>query len=171
MTHFSLLNFGEEKLEIHPHFVFGCNFSIRKSVLLKVGGFHPDGMPGALLKYRGDGETYVAEQVQALGYKTLFNPRASIHHVVPTSRMTIDYLKKRAYAEGITQSYIDTRYKRKTNSGFLSSLRKFVRQKINLANPIEHAVQQAFQNGYDFHQQELKNDKALVEWVTKDSYL
>ncbi len=171
MTHFSLLNFGQETKEIHPHFVFGCNFIIRKNLLTKIGGFHPDGMPAKLLKYRGDGETYVAEQVQALGYKTLFDSRISIHHVVPVSRMSIDYLKKRAYAEGITQSYIDTRYKLQTRSGLLAKLRKFVRQTLNLANPIEHAVQQSFWQGYTFHQEELKKDRELLRWVTKESYL
>jgi glycosyltransferase involved in cell wall biosynthesis len=171
MTHFSLLNFGEETKEVHPHFVFGCNFVIRKNLLIKMGGFHPDGMPPKLLKYRGDGEAYVAEQVQALGYKTLFNPRISIHHAVPASRMTIDYLKKRAYAEGITRSYIDIRYKRQTPAGLLSKLRKVLRQTITLAKPIDHAVLRSFQQGYTFHQEELKKDRELLAWVTKESYL
>lgn len=171
LSHLSLLNFGDQPKEIHPHFVFGCNYCIRKSLLIKAGGFHPDGMPPEFIKYRGDGETYVAEQVQALGYKTLFNPRVSIYHVVPASRMTIDYLKKRAFSEGISQSYIDTRYNRKRSTSFLATFRRFVKQRLNLVSPLEKAAQESFDEGYFFHQRELKKDKKLMDWVMKENYL
>src|SRR5688572_6394022 len=59
LTYFSLLDLGEKPKHVHPHFIFGCNFAIRKKVLVTIGGFHPDGMPEPLLKYRGDGETFV----------------------------------------------------------------------------------------------------------------
>jgi glycosyltransferase involved in cell wall biosynthesis len=176
ITYFSLLDLGEEVKEIDPHFVFGCNFAIRKSILLQARGFHPDGMPTPLLKYRGDGETYVANQVQALGFRTIYNPKASVKHWVPASRMNLDYIKKRAFAEGITQSYIDTRKKNleKVEKEFtlLSSV-KSVKKTISefFLGDLKKQILKSFREGYNFHQSELRKDKDLLSWVLKDSYL
>jgi hypothetical protein len=60
---YSILDFGNAIQEISPDYVWGCNFSIRKEVLLKVRGFHPDGMPDEFLRYRGDGETSVSREI------------------------------------------------------------------------------------------------------------
>ena len=109
MSYFSLLDFGDKVMEIDPDFVFGCNFSIRKSLLTQIGGFHPDGVPDSQLKYRGDGETHVGRQVSKLGYKTMYNPKASVNHWVPKSRMNLSYIKKRAFMSGISQSYTNSR--------------------------------------------------------------
>lgn len=173
ITYFSLLDFGDEVKEIPPHFVFGCNFSIRKELLVTIGGFHPDGMPASMLKYRGDGETFVAEQVEKLGYRTIYNPKASVKHWVPASRLNIDYLKKRAYAEGITQSYMDTRRKNISSSRWLSELLLSVRKQFRLspANPLLQDLQSSHREGYSFHQKEMKKNTALRDWVLKERYL
>ena len=173
ITYFSLLDLGDEAKEIHPHFVFGCNFSIRKDVLNRIGGFHPDAMPASMLKYRGDGETFVAEQVKKLGYLTVYNPKASVKHWVPASRMNIDYLKKRAFAEGVSQSFIDTRKKNIAQSTTFLDLLRSVKKlfKSSSTTSLRETIQSSFDEGYAFHQQEMKNDKALREWVLKENYL
>jgi glycosyltransferase involved in cell wall biosynthesis len=105
----SILDFGDAIKYIPPGYIWGCNFSIRKSTLLETNGFHPDGFPQELIKYRGDGETYVADYIQKKKYKSIYNPKASIYHFVPKSRMTIDYFCKRAFNQGISNSYADIR--------------------------------------------------------------
>jgi glucosyl-dolichyl phosphate glucuronosyltransferase len=60
LGYYSLIDFGDEVKEISPLYVYGCNFSIRKQILLDIGGFHPDSFPKELLKFRGDGESSVA---------------------------------------------------------------------------------------------------------------
>jgi glucosyl-dolichyl phosphate glucuronosyltransferase len=173
MAEFSLLDFGDTIKQIHPHFVFGCNFSIRKSVVNKIGGFHPDALPQSLLKFRGDGETHVSDQVLSLGYKTIYNPNASVQHFVPASRMNIDYLKKRSYAEGITRSYRDIRKMGFVDERLFTTLKHETKKLLNLMreNKIGRAVCRSFYNGYYFHQQEVKRDEALLAWVMKENNL
>jgi glucosyl-dolichyl phosphate glucuronosyltransferase len=173
LPHFSLLDFGDEPKDIHPHYVFGCNFSIRKDLLFQIGGFHPDGMPANLLRYRGDGETHVARSAGQRGYRTRYNPKASVKHWVPASRMTLEYMKKRAFAEGITQSYTDTRRKAFGEMSLKERLKNWWRLGIKRmpADPLFREMRKSFLEGYRFHQRELKQDKTLLDWVLKETYL
>ena len=52
----TLLDLGDEPKQIDPLLVWGASFFIRRSLVYELGGFHPDGMPPELLRYRGDGE-------------------------------------------------------------------------------------------------------------------
>ena len=200
---YSLLDFGEEVKEISPLLVWGCNFSIRKNVLIEAGGFHPDSMPEELIKYRGDGETHVSRKFQAMGYKAIYNPKASVYHRVPTSRMTLEYLKKRNYNQGISDSFTDIRnnynrtennykktnsnsfyqrIKKKSSKEILSAIKrrlKFVihrsieiipRFKQDNNDYIREEMKKAYQEGYKYHQNEVKNDPELLKWVLKDNY-
>ncbi|GAF77238.1 unnamed protein product, partial [marine sediment metagenome] len=80
--YYSLLDFGNKVQEISPRYVWGCNFAIRKKITFELGGFHPDGMPKDLIRYRGDGETSLSRKILNRGYKTLYNPAASVYHLV-----------------------------------------------------------------------------------------
>ncbi len=175
MSYFSLLDFGDNVIEIDPDFVFGCNFSIRKSLLAKIEGFHPDGVPDSQLKYRGDGETHVGRQVSQLGYRTIYNPKASVNHWVPKSRMNLAYIKKRAYMSGISQSFTNSRKELmelnelKRNPTFIKTLRKI--KQLFLPKSLKSEILRSYYEGYEFHQSELRKDKELVNWVTKTNYL
>ena len=105
----SLIDVGDEQRWISPYYVYGCNFSIRKDILVEIGGFHPDGMPKELLRYRGDGETFVSRKIIELGCKAVYSPGAKIHHLVPASRMTTDYFCHRSYIQGISGSFAQMR--------------------------------------------------------------
>jgi len=56
----SLIDLERESVVIDPLYIFGLNFSIRKSVLLELAGFNPDCIPSNLQMYQGDGETGLA---------------------------------------------------------------------------------------------------------------
>ncbi len=75
LGYLSILDLGDEKKFISPFHVFGCNFSIRKNILLEAGGFHPDAMPKELIIYRGDGETHVSEYIHKKKVQGLLPPR------------------------------------------------------------------------------------------------
>jgi glycosyltransferase involved in cell wall biosynthesis len=105
----SLIDLGERTKIIDPLLVFGCNFSIRRTVLIEANGFHPDGLPSELVRFRGDGENYVSRYVAAKGLDAFYHPEASVYHHVPRSRMTVEYLCQRAYNEGISSSYTKIR--------------------------------------------------------------
>lgn len=175
ITYFSLLDFGDAPKVVHPYFVFGCNFSIRKDLLFEIKGFHPDGMPQSMLKYRGDGESHVAITLHDMGFKTMYNPKASVKHWVPASRMKMNYIKKRAFAEGITQSYIDTRKKffDDKNEFAYGKLANQLKERIRefFLGDIKKEISRSFREGYKFHQAELSRDEDLRSWVVKDNYL
>lgn len=105
LGYLSLIGLGDYSKLVNPDQIFGCNFAVRRSVLLEAGGFHPDSMPQDLIRFRGDGETCVSKYIQNKGYKALYNPLASIYHWVPASRMTIEYFCRRSYNQGISDSY------------------------------------------------------------------
>jgi glucosyl-dolichyl phosphate glucuronosyltransferase len=110
LGYLSVIDLGDDTKPVNPYYVFGCNFAIRRSILFEAGGFHPDGMPQELIHFRGDGESYVANYIQSKGYKALYNPLASIYHWAPESRMTTEYFCRRAYNQGISDSYTTIRH-------------------------------------------------------------
>lgn len=176
---FSLLDFGDGVKEISPYYVYGCNFSIRKKVLLEVGGFHPDGMPDELLKYRGDGETAVSEGILKKSYITLFNPKASVSHWVPKSRMSMEYVYKRGYIQGISNSYNQIRARGKHtriqfSCYYLRHIINCVKNEIKSIfgmnqSPYTHFFQ-GYNDGFLYHQKATLGDKNLMNWIQKKNY-
>ena len=122
LGYLSLIDLGERLRFVDPLYVFGCSFSVRRSILLEAGGFHPDGMPQKLIHFRGDGESYVSRYIAAKGYKALYHPEASVYHHVPCSRMTIEYFCQRAYNEGISGSFARIRTAHGLDDGLKGSI-------------------------------------------------
>lgn len=104
---FSILDLGDSTLELKQgEYVYGCNMSLRRDILFKSGGFNPDGYGNPnLIWFRGDGECGLIDKIQALGFKVIYEPRAWLYHYIPESRMTEEYLYRRAFTDGISKSY------------------------------------------------------------------
>lgn len=178
LGYYSVLDFGNETKEISPRFVWGCNFSIRKQILLEANGFHPDSMPKDLIKFRGDGESSISDFVYKKKYKTIYNPKASVYHFVSSKRMTFEYLYERNFAQGISDSYSDIRKNKGVKSYLYRNLKecKFKLKKyINLMLPADdkktkQVIETGVHDGYNFHQLEVLKDPQLLEWVLKDNY-
>lgn len=102
---FSVIEIGEEPRRVNPGMIFGCNFAVRKEIIKKAGGFHPDGVPDIYLKYRGDGESYITGFIRKYNMKAMFYPEASIHHMVTKQRLTKGYVEKVAYRTGISAGF------------------------------------------------------------------
>jgi glycosyltransferase involved in cell wall biosynthesis len=113
LGYLSILDFGDTIMEIPPNYVWGCNFSVRKKIILGAKGFHPDGFPQHMIKYRGDGETHISQYIGKTNFKTIYNPKASVYHFVPKNRLTVDYFCKRAFNQGVSDSFADFRRKLK----------------------------------------------------------
>src|SRR5262249_15823903 len=101
----SLLELGGNTIEIHPNYIWGLNFAIRRRALFDLGGFHPDCVPDALQHFQGDGETGLTMKALAQGYKAVFTPGAMVYHFISPSRMTPEYFERRAYFQGVCDSY------------------------------------------------------------------
>jgi len=182
----SILDFGEGRFDVDPHYVWGCNFSVRRDVLLSAVGFHPDAMPADRIHLRGDGESHVSEWIRLAGMRAVFDSGASVHHTVPASRMTSDYFSQRAYAQGISDSYTDIRTHGTSRCPVSVRIRRRAR---NLARHVAAAARHpttsagresgrvvrrsllGWQSGYDFHQRAVDEDPELLAWVTKENYL
>lgn len=182
----SILDFGEGRFDVDPHYVWGCNFSVRRDVLLAAGGFHPDAMPADRIHLRGDGETHVSEWIVRAGMRAVFDSGASVHHAVPALRMTPEYFFQRAYAQGISDSYTDIRIHGTSKIPAQVRIRRRTR---NWARRIAAAARYptsttgresgrvvrrsllGWQSGYDFHQRAVDEDPGLLAWVVRENYL
>lgn len=110
LSQLSLLDLGYQALALcSPWHIYGCNFIIKKHVLFAAGGFHPDGMPDNLLRYRGDGESYISQYVIDNGLLSLYHPSCKICHRVPAKRLTHDYIEYVAVRNIYSQAYADCR--------------------------------------------------------------
>lgn len=167
LGYLSILDFGDKVQEVSPFYIFGCNFSIRKNILLEAGGFHPDGMPQNLIRYRGDGETYVSQYIRSKGYKVIYNPKASVYHFVSAGRMTKKYFIQRAYNQGISDSYTDIRDNRRRYF-FIKNIKLWLKK--YLFNK-DTAIDKSFVEGYQYHQEQVREDPQLLAWVKRDSYI
>ena len=159
---YSILDFGDTVHEIPHEYVWGCNFSIRKDLLKKVGGFHPDAFPREMIKYRGDGETAVSFVVRDMGLKCVYNPKASVYHVVSSGRLTVEYIYQRAFNQGISDSYASIRKNQALSIPQLYS---------PPSNTIQETVNRGTVDGFNYHQQMVSTDSKLKEWVLMDSYI
>jgi glucosyl-dolichyl phosphate glucuronosyltransferase len=177
----SIIEFTIPPREISPYLVWGCNFAIRKDVLLQAGGFHPDGMPKELIRFRGDGETHVSRYVAETGMKCLFHPGASVYHKVTPDRMTFTYFRQRGFNQGVSDSYTKLRKQDETVQSSKHNLVKRVmsyafRQSLSYFDSAE--VKKAFDElklgygeGYAFHQAAYRDDPELREWVHLTTYI
>ncbi|MBM5816106.1 MAG: glycosyltransferase family 2 protein [Cyanobacteria bacterium K_Offshore_surface_m2_239] len=174
----------EGKKDHDPFMVWGCNFAIRKSVLLAAGGFHPDGMPKHLIRFRGDGETHVARYVADNKLKCIFDSKASVFHKVTPERMSLPYFRRRGFNQGISDSYAFLRNfsasdqqdksntKQKESSWLKKSLR-MVKRRIfpeKIQNPALIEFGLGFSEGFAYHQHAYSTDPDVRDWVHKQNY-
>lgn len=185
----SILDRGDKIIEINDNNIYGCNFSIRRSILYIVGGFNPDAMPWNLIKYRGDGETGLLVKVRAEGYKLIYTPFAVVKHVIPKDRLALEYFKKRAFIQGISTSYTIIRKNRGLEGG---GCKKLIRKILGSALSTTHRYMNCYKyiykgqfdyikynelahkyhlKGIKFHRDEVLKDKGLMEYILKEKYL
>jgi glucosyl-dolichyl phosphate glucuronosyltransferase len=184
----SLLDLGESEREIDPNYVWGLNFAIRRRALYDLGGFHPDCVPEKLQRFQGDGETGLTMKARSRGYTAVYQPKATIYHTIPASRMTPEYFEKRAYYQGVCDSYSKIRRERSgaLKSSPLRNARRIAGRVVRFLNhlqdqarvtaetaeatAIRHRVRRAYQAGYEFHQSAVRSEPELLAWVIRSDY-
>jgi len=175
----SLLDGGNSTKEIDPCYVWSLNLAIRKEILFKLGGFHPDLIPKPLQRFQGDGETGLGLNIARAGLKALYHPEVSVRHEVPASRLTAQYFAQRAFFQGVADSYTQVRAEgqsRQTKTWWPDSLRpikrtfEFIRDAGRGMSTIRRQTVKAYNAGYKFHQDEVQRDPQLLEWVLQKDY-
>lgn len=80
----------------------GGNMAFRRGTLTAYGCFNPSlGRTGGELT--GGEESDLFERMKADGVKFAYLPDAVIRHVIPPSKLTLDYLRRLAFGTGISQ--------------------------------------------------------------------
>lgn len=189
----SLLDFGTEVCEISPKFVWGLNYTIRKTDLMELGGFHPDNMPANLQMFQGDGETGLSLKAIEKGKKALYHPGVMLYHQISKERLTFEYFDKRAFYQGVANSFIKIRKEaglytsdninRKTGlRSIIKYMKKYINQRDQYAK--KHILDdlppkikefkarflQKQKEGFDFHQQSFKTNPDIAKWCLKENY-
>lgn len=176
---YSLCDLGNELINIPATYAFGCNFIIKRSVLLECCGFHPDGVPDDQIMYRGDGETSVARKIERMGLSTIYSPNIEITHRITKQQLAKEYIYKRGYIEGISSSFTVIRNRGKPGLDFVTILKNIKKKlgiifsKINLTD--EFKINALFYTGYlkgmSDHQDEVYKNKKLYSWVMSDNFM
>lgn len=193
----SLLDIGRDINSINPNLIWGLNFAIRRDVLLECGGFHIDLVPKQYMRWQGDGETGLTMKLAAKGYNAAYRQDSLLFHQCGPDRLNPEYFAKRAYYQGVCNSYTELRRRLRdgelqqipasqanTMKGALKCLLdKFTTQIRSRPKPqvpqsrwaadasvVRALCQQAEHDGYLFHQNEAAADPSLREWICRDHY-
>jgi glucosyl-dolichyl phosphate glucuronosyltransferase len=181
-TWLSLMDFGNRKKIIHPNYVWGLNFCIRKEAFRTLGGFHPDCITNQLALYQGDGETGLTMKAAAKDYTALYHPLLKVYHFVSKERLKEDYFLKRAYFQGICNSFTDLRRKEleETNFQVPRNIKAIIYSKWDAMKKIfltpadvkrlKKRLKRAELSGYELHQQAFYSNSAIKEWVLRKDY-
>lgn len=168
--HLSLFDQGPAKIQCDPGNVWGLNYSIRKSALYDCGGFHPDCIPKSLQRYQGDGESGLSAKLKQSRLFAVYHPDVSVTHVIPASRMTVGAFGSRAFYQGVCDSYSQIRRDGKTESNALEMGNHFEISQTPTSDDVRQLIAVEQQNGFAYHQNEVRNDDTLLEWVLKPDY-
>src|SRR5262245_24842530 len=100
-------------LDGSPHSIMpiGANMAIRHNALTRVGGFRTDlGKLEGTLRTGEDHELYL--RLVAAGFHGVYEPKAVVHHFVPTARLTREYFRKWLYQNGRDVCRLEASYQR-----------------------------------------------------------
>jgi len=174
--YFSILDDEEGPKEVQ--WIYGCNFSIRKDLLFKLGGFNPDAFGNKKMWWmRGDGEIGLLRKVHNVEKKVIYNPKAIVWHFIPKSRLTVEYFKERAFKSGIEASYSKFHYNSIGRHIFLVRSFAFgilflVKQFNWLAfNDLKSSITSSYFKARLLYEMKLITDKKLRSFVKNESYL
>ncbi len=100
----SVLDYGNEIKEVEE--LNGNNMSFRKDIYIKVGGSNPDLFQTSNKIFLvGDGESGLFRKIRNLGKKIIFTPYAVVYHIIPERRISLEFLRKKAFGHGVQMSY------------------------------------------------------------------
>lgn len=109
LGYLTIVNWSEKAMTLDPscQYVAGANMAFSTAALRHLGGFSPSlGRVGD--KLLSGEELHVQRLLAADGHQLHYEPRASVGHHVPASRLTKEWFLHRAYAEGLSAAVMQT---------------------------------------------------------------
>jgi len=173
---FGLLDCGTEIKEIPGNFVWGTNFTVRKSCLYDVKGFHPCAMPAHLLKFYGDGEIHVGRSIEEMKRKVLYHPRVSVVHHITKSRLSLGSIKSKFITTGCSRSFallrqLNRPYDLPSSDEFFDMAMRYFPNPDKTPNELIETIQNGLEQGVTQHLKSFVEDENFRKWVLHDNYL
>lgn len=188
-TWLSLLDIGHGVIAIDPNWIWSLNLSIRRSTFERAGGFHPGLVPASLQRWQGDEETGLAIRLRSDGVRTDYVEEAQVFHRCGAERLTPEYFARRAFYQGVCDSFGRIRYgptpvpgstlhthqplSRKCRAMAERLLRKVTRPRSRWgreASAVWDMAEKAHVAGWHFHQTEVASDPRLLAWVRRPDF-
>jgi glycosyltransferase involved in cell wall biosynthesis len=180
----SLIDLGAYVIDIHPNYIFGLNFSIRKRSFFELGGFHPDCVPSSLQHFQGDGETGLTIKASSRKLRAAYQPAALVYHRVTRERMTPKYFESKCFYQGVCDSYSairrcadalvcgrwSSRLRRRHADEYLRKAPDPVAPTVLGVGRYSSRFSAAYVQGFRFHMECAKGCKAILNWILKDNY-
>jgi glycosyltransferase involved in cell wall biosynthesis len=195
----SIIDIGKSIESVNPNYIWGLNFGIRKKVLEELGGFNIDIVPKTYGRWQGDGETGLTKKAASRGVRAKYLQGAMLFHIIGPERMTPEYFVKRAYFQGICDSYsavragrtpeakeairsIDTRvssaslikgsryYFRRLRDALSYGRPRHVSRWEDTARDLKQRAAEARHRGFLAHQNTVAVDPRLLVWSRRDHY-
>ena len=141
-------------------------------------------MPQELIRFRGDGETHVSRFVADRGLGCVFDSRASVFHAVTAERMAVGYFRRRAYNQGISDSYTQLRsvkaagsevvgrsiaLARRIANGIYVRFQEFKRESPAIRE-LQAAIRTGYREGFAYHRKLYGQDEEVRDWVHRPNY-
>jgi GT2 family glycosyltransferase len=170
----SLLDIGHPVADVDANYIWGLNFGIRRSVLKELGGFNPDTVPPGLQRWQGDGETGLTIKAKAAGTRACYVPEALLYHYVGPDRLTEGYFARRAYFQGVCDSFTKIRAGNAPEQPLSDPPPPPpvppARPWAEAAAEVRRLIDKAYRDGFEFHQREASNDPRLLQWIRRESF-
>jgi len=87
--------------------ICGANFAVRKSLCDDIGGF-PEDLGRMGLRLISGEESYLIERLKDAGFRSLYDPAFTIDHCISAHRLTVPWVRGRAYWEGASRVKVMT---------------------------------------------------------------
>ena len=183
----SLVDLGDKDIiPVDPNMIWGLNFSIKRSTLLELGGFHPDLLPATEQMFQGDGETGITRKIAAKGLLAGYFSGLAVNHRIPAARMTREFVKKRAFYEGVCEEFDALRKlsglenEASTNAnqpsiliGVLKPIADFSRTRIPdtlIGGNLQKLIHKYRLLGREYLRKHFADHPEVREWITRDKY-
>ena len=144
---FAQLDYGDKKKDLKfPQDIYGSNMAVRKSVLLEVGGFNPDGIGDKKsIWFRGDGECGLNAKIYHSGNKIAYVPEGWIYHRISAQRLTPQSFYWKFFLNGVQDSFRRIRHLRE--------------QRLLIPSLLLYAFYCFGKSAYKYAESTVKNDR------------
>lgn len=171
-----LLDCGDEVREVPGNFVWGTNFSVRRHLLIEVGGFHPCAMPASLLHFHGDGEIHVGREVSDRGHKVLYHPEAGVKHHIPAARLSLEAVSTKYRTTAYTRGFQTLRstgeaYVMPGEEELDGMVHRYFREPDAAPAELHAAIMAGLRDGFRRHLDAFTGDPHFRDWVLRENYL